>query len=224
MALSDYKLYIRKSDETKGTVTTAHALYTSSEDISDGMFAQLKTEDDEVLYLPITTNLNSYYASSLRFRNKVTGQVYAGKTEFSPFDSSLTIDNHGYLYNLSGSVPGNYYNLGSLPFVIQDKDKPLVVSLRLSGRTNTWGGWADQVYTKIGIHIDEKPYMILEYASYGKSGVIEYDNTLIADRLAYPLSAGPHTVGLCIWAKCTSKDHNDCYIDSVTINLESEGV
>ena len=225
MALSTYKLFARKAKSgTTGYASISHDLYTAQSDITDGKFATFEDENNSLVYLPITTNLSSYYASALRFRNKTTGQVYAAKTTFTPFTNTETITNNAYLYNLGGQVSGAYYNLGSVPFIVLDADKPLLVTLKLTGQTNTSGGWADMVYTKIGIHIDKEPYMILEYASYGKSGVIPYSNTVIANKVPYTLDAGPHTVGLCVWATCTSKDHNDFYVNSVEITLESAGV
>jgi hypothetical protein len=222
MAVSDYKLYIRKIDDTLGAVSTAHKLYTATEDIADGKFIELKDVSGALVYLPITKNLNSYFASSLTFRGQ-DGSIYKAKTEYSPFDAQQDFVSNAYLYNLSGNVPGKYYYLGNIPFVSQDKTKPLLVTLRLTGWTDTGGGWADQVYTKIGISIDNTPYMIREYASYGKTGTVHYTGELIADKKAYTVDAGPHTIGLCIWAKCTSKDHNSCYIESISISVEQEG-
>ncbi|TCL39946.1 hypothetical protein EV210_101144 [Anaerospora hongkongensis] len=222
MAVSDYKLYTRRIDDTLGAVTTVHKLYTSTDDIADGNFIELKDVAGNPVYLPVTKNLNSYFASALTFRGQ-DNTIYKAKTEYSPFDASQDIESNAYLYNLSGSVPGKYYYFGSIPFVSQDKDKPLLITLRLTGHTDTGGGWADQVYTKIGLHIDNTPYMIREYASYGKTGTVTYTNELIADEKAYTVDAGPHTVGLCIWAKCTSKDHNSCYIESISVSIEQEG-
>lgn len=222
MAVSDYKFYSRRIDEKLGAVTTTHSLYTEASDIANGMFIKLKDGHGNGVYLPITTSLNSFFASTLRLRGK-NGQIYAAKTEYSPSYVAQEVESKAYLYNLKGQVDGKYYFLGSLPFTIQDANKPLLVTMRLTGNTETGGGWADQVYTKIGIHIDKTPYMILEYASYGKTGTVTYTNRLIADKQPYDLAVGAHTIGLCIWAKCTSKDWNSCYITKVGFTLESDG-
>lgn len=218
MALSEHELCVRVEGKT-----IAHELYTELTDFSGSFFVEVKDPGGETLYLPLSPNLNTYYASPLTVRDKEADKLYTAMTVYAPDNSGEEIQKNGWLYNLSGSVPGKYYQLGNVPFVVKDASQPLKVTLQLTGYTETGGGWADKVYTKIGIHIDNNPYMILEYASYGKTGRVNYNNTIIADKLPYTLEAGPHTVGLCIWAYCTSKDHNRCYINSATIGLESDG-
>lgn len=220
MALSDYELCARVEGKT-----VAHELYTELSDFTGSFFVELKGPDEATLYLPLSPNLETYYASALTFRDKDTGQSYTAQTIYTPNSNGQEIAHNAFLYNYSGSVDGKYHYLGSVPFVVKDANQPLKVTLRLTGYTDTGGGWADQVYTKIGIHIDSDPQMILEYASYGKSGQINYANAVIgSERIAYTLAAGSHSIGLCVWGRCTSKDYNRCYIQKVMIELESDGV
>lgn len=223
MALSEYKLNIRVVENNSKKIIS-HELYDASTDIAGGMYAQLKDPDDNPLYLPITTNLVNYFSSPLRFRNKATGQIYAAKRVYIPPAQESTLEYDAYLYDLRGSVAWQNYTLGNFPFYVQNKSLPIKVTLKLTGWTNTWGGWANDVYTKIGVHIDGEPYLMNEAASYGKSGVINYNNAVIGDRITYILDAeGAHTIGLCIAANCSSKDGNACYVTSFEVRVEVEG-